>query len=138
MCDNASHRLDAVEVVGFCRKAQTDTAVGGDATQADVLRADFDADALLDQIYVDREELSETVRGALRARDQVGLDQVVAAQPLRQGLAELVGYLSLSDPAFVVVFDGAEREQITWENEESTVVADVPTVVFAAGHGERP
>lgn len=99
---------------------------------------DFDAEVLLDQVYVDLEELGETVRGALRGRDQVGLDQVVAGQPLRQGLAELIGYLSLSDPAFAVVFDAAERDQITWENEESTVVADVPTVVFAAGGGDRP
>jgi hypothetical protein len=109
-----------------------------DSAEISAGTADFDADALLDLIYVDREELIDTVRGALRGRDQVGLDQVVAGQPLRQGLAELVGYLSLSDPTFAVVFDAAERDQITWEKEESTVVADVPTVVFAAGPGERP
>ena len=102
-----------------------------DSTQIERGTADFDAEVLLDQVYVDREELGETVRTALRGREQVGLDRVVADQPLRQGLAELVGYLSLSDPTFAVVFDTAERDQITWETDESTVVADVPTVIFA-------
>ena len=113
-------------------------AVEIDSADIEPGAVDFDAEVLLDQVYVDLEELSETVRGALRGRDQVGLDQVVADQPLRLGLAELIGYLSLSDPAFGVVFDAAERDQITWENDESTVVADVPTVVFAAGLGDRP
>jgi hypothetical protein len=112
-------------------------AVEIDSAHIEPGAVDFDAEVLLDQVYVDLEELSETVRGALRGRDQVGLDQVVADQPLRQGLAELIGYLSLSDPTFAVVFDPTERDQITWENDESTVVADVPTVVFASGLGDR-
>jgi hypothetical protein len=109
-----------------------------DPTQFERGAADFDAEVLLDQVYVDREELGETIRSALRGREQVGLDQVVADQLLRHGLAELIGYLSLSDPGFAVVFDAAERDQITWETDESTVVADVPTVIFAAGReGDR-
>jgi flagellar motility protein MotE (MotC chaperone) len=93
---------------------------------------DFDASALLDQIHIDREELAQTVRDVLRDRTQVALAPVVAEHPLSQGLAELVGYLSLSDPSFEVIFDETGREQIAWEAESGvTMIADGPGVTFA-------
>jgi hypothetical protein len=51
--------------------------------------------------------------------------------PLRQGLAELVTYLSLSDPAFEVVFDETAREQVTWRDGGADRTATVPRVTFA-------
>jgi hypothetical protein len=93
---------------------------------------DFDASALLDQIHVDREELARTVCDVLRDRTQVGLAPVVAEHPLSQGLAELVGYLSLTDPFFEVIFDETGREQIRWEADSgTTMIADSPAVTFA-------
>ncbi len=92
---------------------------------------DFDASALLDQLHVDRDELGRIVRSRLRANSQIGLAQLVDEQPLTQGLAELIGYLSLSDPGFAVVFDEQSREQIDWETEEGPRTADTPAVTFA-------
>ena len=101
--------------------------------------AGFDPGALLDQVHVDLEELGRTVHRQLRGREQVGLDQLLGDQPLRHGLAELIGYLSLSDPDFSVLFAPQDREQITWENEDATMVADLPAVTFAAtSTGNRP
>lgn len=96
-------------------------------------REDFDASELLDQVHLDLEELSRTVRHTLAAQRQVDLDEVVAGRPLRQGLAELVGYLSLQHPQFEVVFDPRTRRRIEWEDQDGDVtrVADTPAVTFA-------
>ena len=59
----------------------------------------FDASSLFEQVHVDLEEPSPTVRSGLLDQDQVGLAELVQQQPLQQGLAELVGYFSLSIPA---------------------------------------
>lgn len=101
---------------------------------------DFDASVLLDQVHLDVEELSRTVRQALAAQRQVDLDEVVAERPLRQGLAELVGYLSLQHPQFEVVFDPFSRRLIEWtagdDDGEVTRVADAPAVTFARRSAE--
>jgi flagellar motility protein MotE (MotC chaperone) len=92
----------------------------------------FDAPALFGQVYVDPARLSRTVRRALASRPQVGLAALIGEQPLEQGLAELVTYLSLSDPNFRVVFDETSRQQVTWEDEDGLLrSADLPSVVFA-------
>lgn len=76
--------------------------------------ADFDASALFTQVHVDPERLSRTVRDALRRRSQVSLAQLVEENPLEQGLAELVTYLSLDDPRFAVVHDPAHTDEVRW------------------------
>ena len=65
----------------------------------------FDAATLFEQVYVDAARLSDGVRRSLRQRSQVGLVELLREQPLEQGLAELVTYMSLSDTTFCVVFD---------------------------------
>ncbi|MFE4464735.1 DUF3375 domain-containing protein [Oerskovia sp. NPDC056781] len=76
--------------------------------------ADFDASALFTQVHVDPERLSRTVRDALRRRGQVSLAQLVEENPLEQGLAELVTYLSLDDPRFAVVHDPEHTDEVRW------------------------
>lgn len=93
--------------------------------------ADLDASALFEQVYVDRERLSGVVRRELRDRNQVGLTEVLERQPLEQGMAELVGYLSLDDPAIRVVFDEGAREQVRWVDDAGAHrVATIPRVTF--------
>nr|MDQ6947026.1 DUF3375 domain-containing protein [Actinomycetota bacterium] len=99
-------------------------------------REDFDASALLSQMYVDRDQLVQRVLGSLRRRDQVGLREVIADQPLEQGLAELVGYLSLREPGFAVVFDEEHREQIAWNTDGTDRVAELPQVSFSRDRSE--
>jgi hypothetical protein len=90
----------------------------------------FDASVLYEQVHVDLDELSRTVRAGLLDHEQVGLADLVENRPLRQGLAELVGYLSLTDPSYAVVFDESRREQITWESDDVRRLADTPAVSF--------
>ena len=92
---------------------------------------DFDSTALVDQIHVDREDLLQRVLSSLARGDQVGLDRVLADRPLQQGVAELLGYLSLQQPGLDVVFDDDGRMQVAWASDDVDRIADLPLVTFA-------
>jgi len=92
---------------------------------------DADPAALFDHVHVDRARLAADVRRALRQRPRVGLAELVGDQPLEHGLAELVGYLSLRDSTFGVVFDEAVPERVSWSDRDGvTRVATLPRVTF--------
>ena len=98
----------------------------------------IDDSVLFEQTYVDAARLAAVVRRALRSRSQVGLAHLVAAQPLEQGLAELVAYLSLADPAFLVVFDSERQEEIVWQDERGMRrTAKLPAVTFVRATDSR-
>jgi hypothetical protein len=103
-------------------------------TSDTVREADEETDpaALFEQVYVDPEPLRGAVRQALRGQPQVGLAELVARYPLRQGVAELVTYLALHDEAFAIAYDESHREQFTWsaaDGQERT--ATLPRVTYA-------
>jgi hypothetical protein len=77
-----------------------------------------DPAALFEQVYVDPEPLRGCVRQALRRAAQVSLAQLVSDHPIRQGVAELVTYLSLKDGTFGLVFDERQHEQVTWREPD--------------------
>jgi hypothetical protein len=96
----------------------------------------FDAETLFEQVHVDPARLSLGVRRALQQRSQVGLAQLVSEQPLEHGLAELVTYLSLTDEAFLVVFDEQAMEQVSWRDPDGgDRTATLPRVTFARTAG---
>lgn len=102
-----------------------------DSTEVALGQSAFDTAVLYEQVHVDLDELSRSVRGALLDADQIGLPELVEQHPLAHGLAELVGYLSLTDPAYAVVFDEARREHVGWEPEDDIHrSADIPAVSF--------
>lgn len=93
---------------------------------------DIDSSLLFEQIYVDPQRLCGGVRRALHGQAQVGLGELLERQPLEQGLAELVTYLSLTDAAFHVVFDDQTQERVRWNEPDGTQrVATIPRVTFA-------
>ena len=90
-----------------------------------------DPTVLFEQVYVDPGPLRGGIRLALRRDSQVGLADILAATPLRQGLAELVTYLSLKDEAFRVVYDEAHTEQVSWIDSDGRArTATLPRVTF--------
>ncbi|WP_433562095.1 DUF3375 domain-containing protein [Nocardia sp. CA-151230] len=92
---------------------------------------DVDADLLFEQVFVDPARLVEGVCGALRGRGQIGLTELLERNPLEQGLAELVTYLSLADPGFAVVFDEHTRERVQWRDADgNSRQAEIPRVTF--------
>ncbi|MEP6981854.1 MAG: DUF3375 domain-containing protein [Nakamurella sp.] len=98
---------------------------------------EFDATALFEQVFVDPQRLARAVRRSLERTAQVGLETIVGIEPLTQGLAELVTYLSLSDDAFTVVFDEQATEQVHWSDADgSSRVATLPRVTFVSRRTE--
>jgi flagellar motility protein MotE (MotC chaperone) len=96
---------------------------------------DIDPAALFDQVVVDPAQLIRHIRHALQDKAQVTLSELVATQPLQQGLAELVTYLQLGSDAFNAVVDEANPETIQWlartDDEQSiTRAARLPRVIF--------
>lgn len=93
-------------------------------------REDLDTSVLYEQVHVDLDELGRGVRAELLDRHQVGLADLVDRHGLDHGLAELVGYFSLSDPDYQVVVDESRREELSWSLEDGDRVADTPVVTF--------
>ncbi len=128
----------AVEVVlPFERPLYAPVApVSLDSDNVQVGSGEFEADVLLDQLYVDRDALAHTVRSTLRDRGQIGLAPLIEDRPLQHGLAELIGYLSLTDASFDVVFDDERRDEIGWVDDDAERRADLPAVTFTRSSPE--
>jgi len=128
----------AVEVVlPFERPLYAPVApVSLDSEDVQVGSGEFEADVLLDQLYVDRDALAHTVRSTLRDRGQIGLAPLIEDRPLQHGLAELIGYLSLTDASFDVVFDDERRDEIGWVDDDAERRADLPAVTFTRSSPE--
>lgn len=96
---------------------------------------DIDPSALFVQVVVDQARIIRHVRHALQDRAQITLHELVTAQPLQQGLAELVAYLQLGSETFSTVVDEDTLESIRWQAEAAdgtalTRSARLPRVIF--------
>ena len=90
------------------------------------------ADALFEQVYVDRARLAARIRQALQTRDQVALTTLLEAHPLEHGLAELVAYLGLAAEDRKAVIDEGRSETVAWLDAEGrSRRATLPTVIFS-------
>ncbi|MDG9674691.1 DUF3375 domain-containing protein [Micromonospora sp. DH14] len=102
-----------------------------DSVTAEEPTGQVDLSALFEQVYVDPARLIAAVHDLLREQSQVPLRDVMSRHPLKEGLAELVAYLSLDDGSFTVTFDEARRESITWTDAAGgRRTATAPTVTF--------
>ena len=108
---------------------------------------DIDTARLFDQIVVDKAHLRSTVQRALRRQPQITLRELLDAEPLHQGLAELVAYLELAHAGgdgsdaldalggLRALVDEAVIEPIRWQGsnpagETVTREARLPRVIF--------
>lgn len=93
---------------------------------------EFSADALYEQIYVDKSILDAHIRWALQTRTQISLEELVQHRPLEHGLAELVAYMSLAAERRNAVIDDAMKETIHWtDTAGSQRQATLPLVIFS-------
>jgi hypothetical protein len=81
-----------------------------DAASAAAAAAAFDA-----TLPVDSVQLAHHVEQALQTRTQVSLREVVESYPLRQGLAEVLGYVALAQTRAAARIDAATLEPIAWD-----------------------
>ena len=104
---------------------------------------DIDTARLFDQIVVDKARLRSTVQRALRRQPQITLRELLDAEPLHQGLAELVAYLELAHAGdggdglegLHALVDEAVEEPIRWlarnaVGDAVTREARLPRVIF--------
>lgn len=96
---------------------------------------DIDPSALFDQIVVDKARLSRHIRHALQDKAQVTLGELLTAQPLQQGLAELLAYLQLASDSFRSVVDEESVEPVRWaaqsdDGQALSRCARLPRIIF--------
>lgn len=104
------------------RIAQQSIAEGG---------AGVDADALFEQVYVDKAALDARIRRALQSRNQIALTALLAEYPLEQGLAELIAYLSLAADDGKALIDESRTQTVVWvDGRGRSRQASLPTVIF--------
>jgi len=95
--------------------------------------ADIEADALYEQFYVDRDRLRARLRRALQTRSQISLAELLDAEPLEQGLSELIAWLSIAAGDGLGVIDENESQTVRWSDVNGiTRQARMPAVVFVA------
>lgn len=68
-------------------------------------QADIALDPLLEQVYVDEDELRSRIAEALRGRSQISLPRLAELHPLRQGVAEVVAYLKIASRGEAATID---------------------------------
>src|SRR5690606_32078833 len=104
---------------------------------------DLDTTRLFAQIVVDKARLRAAVQRALRRQLQITLRELLEAEPLQQGLAELVAYLELAHAGdgsdalegLRALVDETTEEPIRWQasnaaGETVTREARLPRVIF--------
>lgn len=104
------------------------------AIASDVVQAgdeDIPADALFEQVYVDKQRLASNIRRVLQSREQVSLVEILEDHPLEQGLAELVAYLSLASEDRHSMIHDERTQTIAWTDDTGVArQATMPLVVF--------
>jgi hypothetical protein len=93
---------------------------------------ELDTDLLFQQFYVDKERLRARLRKALQTRRQISLSELLAMDPLEQGLSELVAWLSIATGGAGVI-DESRPQTVRWTDPSGTKrEASLPTVVFVS------
>jgi hypothetical protein len=89
------------------------------------------ANALFEQVYVERERLANNVRRALQVRGQVSLAEVIELHPMEHGLAELIEYLNMAAENRSTAIEENSTQTIYWTDRAGTARrARVPLVIF--------
>ena len=99
---------------------------------ADASGESVEADALFEQVYVDKAVLQSRIRHALQAHDQIALTALLDQYPLEQGLAELITYLSLAAEDNRALIDDTTTQIVAWTDTQGRDLrASLPTVIFS-------
>jgi hypothetical protein len=92
----------------------------------------IEAEALFNQVYVDKLLLLARIRHALQTRPQISLADLVETFPVEKGLAELVAYLSIAAEDDTAAIDDSAKQTLQWTNESGTrLQATLPLVIFS-------
>lgn len=80
---------------------------------------DVELESLFAQRFVDAERLVANIRAIVPPRSTAALDDIVALYPVQEGIAEILGYLSLCDEGIGIdVIDDAEEMVLSYLDVE--------------------
>jgi Protein of unknown function (DUF3375) len=87
-----------------------------------------DVSALFEQTFVSQARLAANIRSAVPERGSALLSDIVAAYPVEQGAAEIVGYLALAEDDLEVSVDEHDETRIDYVAGQGTRRARLPKV----------
>lgn len=88
-------------------------------------------DELFNQVYIDKERLSQRISTMLFSKPEVTLEQILAAHPLEQGLAELVTYFVLATDRAGSIIDDSKPQTVEWVDDVGRPRrAAAPRIIF--------
>lgn len=97
------------------------------------------ADALFGQFAIDKVKLQAHIRRALQMRPQISLGELIGAEPLDHGLAELVAYMSLAAEDDSATIDDGQQQTVRWiDARGKEMQATLPLVIFTRLHTVAP
>ena len=83
-----------------------------------------DAALLFDQTYIDQVRLAETIRAVLPRNTSALLSDVIAAHPIEQGAAEIVGYLAMNDEDVSIdIYEVGDEEDPDFDDGLESIMA---------------
>lgn len=95
---------------------------------------ELDLESFYNQFFVDEESLEQNIRHVLLKKEQVGLSEVLKEFPVKKGVAQLVGYISIAKKSHSVVIDESCYEIVDIEDESSNQKrVKVPKIIFVRG-----
>jgi hypothetical protein len=98
-----------------------------------------DDSALYTHVSINKTVLLNQIESLLQENDEVSLVQVIEAYPIKQGLAELIGYLSLvqDNPHSAIL--PSVSEPILWQDLDGSIhKADFHRIVYRRNIKEQP
>lgn len=111
--------------------ASTAEPVSWSTEAVEVGTSDHDAAALHQLAHVDLVQLRSHIDELCQHSPVVGLQQLVDAYPITQGLAEVIGYFQIAaESAFGALIDEQEHEVITWTSGDISRQAHIPRLIF--------
>lgn len=90
---------------------------------------DIDLDMLLTQRFVDTARLAKNIRDCIPPRSSVALPEIFALYPLEEGLAELLGYLTLREDDIEIAINREGHMQVDYEYQGEQQRVRLPHVM---------
>lgn len=89
-----------------------------------------DVDKLFNPFEIDREALTQNIEASLKQQDQVTLDEIIRNIPLKNGLAEIVAYLSIASASPHHIIDDEKYVEIEWHQNDARKKIKMPQVIY--------
>ncbi|MGM0419011.1 MAG: DUF3375 domain-containing protein [Thermodesulfobacteriota bacterium] len=90
------------------------------------------SDLLYSMVSVDKTRLKKIISEKLRYKEQVSLNEILNENPLKEGLAELVAYLSIASDDKKAFFDESKHNEVFWSDKNNKLKkTNIPSVIFS-------